>query len=74
MAESDDFAYEWDESKRRNTRKSRGIDCADMVLFDWDAALTRTDNRWDYARPGCPLLALSKIAFMFSSGVGVEML
>ena len=40
MAESDDFAYEWDESKRRNTRKSRGIDFADMVLFDWDTALT----------------------------------
>ena len=39
---------EWDESKRRNTRKSRGIGFADMVLFEWDTALTRTDNRWDY--------------------------
>ena len=48
MEGSADFAYEWDESKRRNTRKSRGVDFADMVLFDWDTALTRTDNRWDY--------------------------
>ena len=48
MAESDDFTYEWDESKRRNTRKSRGIDFADTVLFDWDTALTRADNSWDY--------------------------
>ena len=47
MAERDDL-LKWDESKRRNTRKSRGIDFADMVLFDWDTALTRTDNRWDY--------------------------
>ena len=42
------FAYEWDGSKRRNTRKSRGIDFVDMVLFDWDTALTRTDKRLDY--------------------------
>jgi uncharacterized DUF497 family protein len=45
MEGSADFANEWDESKRRNTRKLRGVDFADMVLFDWDTALTRTDNR-----------------------------
>ena len=48
MDGSADFAYEGDESKRRNTRKSRGLNFAYMVLFDWDTALTRTDNRWDY--------------------------
>ena len=48
MEASDDFAYEWEKSKRRNTRDSRGIDFADMVLFDWDTALTRTDNRLDH--------------------------
>ena len=59
MAELNDFADEWDESKRRNTRKSRGIDFADMVLFDWDTALTRTDNRWDYGEA-----RLSSIGFI----------
>ena len=34
FAEGEDFAYEWGKSKRRNTRKSRGTDFADMVLFD----------------------------------------
>ena len=43
MSENDDFAYEWDESTRRNTRKSRGIVRADMVPCDWDTALTRAD-------------------------------
>ena len=58
-AESDDFAYEWDESKRRHTRKSRGINFADMVRFDWDTALTRTDSRWDYGET-----RLSSIGFI----------
>ena len=48
MAERDDFASKWDECKRRNTRKLRGIDFADMLLFGWDIALTRTDNRSNY--------------------------
>ena len=59
MAGSDDFAYEWNESKRRNTRKLRGIDCADMAMFDWDAALTRSDNRWD-----CSEARFSSIGFI----------
>ena len=59
MEASDDFAYEWETSKRRNTRNSRGIDFADMVLFDRDTALTRTDNRWDYGEA-----RLSSIGFI----------
>ena len=59
MAESDVFAYQMDESKRRNTRKSRGIDFVDMVLFDWDTALTRTDNLWYYGEA-----QLSSIGFI----------
>ena len=27
---------------------SRGIDFADIALFDWHAAITRADSRWDY--------------------------
>ena len=45
MVATDNFGCDWDQSKRRNARKSRGIDSADMVLFDYDTALTRTDNR-----------------------------
>ena len=74
MAESDDFAYASVESKRRNTRKSRGIDFADMVLFNWHTALTRADIAGITARLCCPLFALFKIVFMLASGVGVEML
>ena len=27
---------------------SRGIDFADIALFDWHAAIIRADSRWDY--------------------------
>ena len=74
MEASDDFAYEWEKSKRRNTRNSRGIDFAAMVLFDWDTALTRTDIAGITARLGCPPLALFKIVYMFASGIAVEIL
>ena len=74
MAKSDDFAYGWDESKRRNTCKSRVIDFADMVLFDWDTALTRADIAGITARLCCPIFAVLEIVFMVAYRVGVETL
>ncbi len=32
-------AYEWDENKRQETLKKRGIDFADMQRFEWDTAV-----------------------------------
>ena len=72
--ESDDFACEWDESKRRNTRNSRGTDFVYVVLFVWYTALTRTDNAEITAKLGCPPLAFLKIVSTFAYGVGGEML
>ena len=43
-----EYLYEWDEDKRRRTLQDSGVDFADMVFFDWDTALTRTDIRRDY--------------------------
>ena len=35
--------FEWDEAKRQATLKSRNLDFADAVLFDWELALYRDD-------------------------------
>ena len=40
--------YEWDETKRKVTLSERGIDFADIALFDWDTAQTILDDRADY--------------------------
>lgn len=42
------FTLEWGGAKRQKTQMSRGIDFADIALFDWHAAITRADSRWDY--------------------------
>jgi len=38
----------WNESKRQDTLRDRGLDFAHMVDFDWDTALTAADTRFDY--------------------------
>jgi len=35
--------YEWDESKRKQTIKLRGLDFADISHFDWETSLTNED-------------------------------
>lgn len=40
---------EWDNAKRKQTLKERGLDFADVAFVDWDQALTLQDSRQDYA-------------------------
>lgn len=40
---------EWDEDKRQQTLRERGLDFADVALVDWDEALTLEDTRQVYA-------------------------
>ena len=42
------FTLEWGGAKRQKTQMSRGIDFADIALFDWHAAIARADSHWDY--------------------------
>lgn len=42
------MALEWNEKKRAETLADRGLDFADLVRYDWAAALDRIDPR-DYA-------------------------
>ena len=42
--------YEWDESKRIETLKTRGVDFAEIYDFDWDTAVTRRSDRNDEER------------------------
>ena len=37
--------YEWDEEKREETLRTRGIDFDSMEYFEWDTALTRQSDR-----------------------------
>lgn len=39
---------EWDERKREETLRERGLDFASVAEVDWDAALTIEDQRTDY--------------------------
>jgi uncharacterized DUF497 family protein len=43
---SDDL--EWDDAKRAQTLRERGLDFADVVRFDWDTAMISVDMRTDY--------------------------
>jgi len=43
--------YEWDEGKRDANLKDRGVDFADVVRLDWDAAVIETDRRRSYGEP-----------------------
>ncbi|PDH64610.1 MAG: hypothetical protein CNE91_04050 [SAR116 cluster bacterium MED-G04] len=40
--------YEWNENKRKETMRDRGVDFADAARIDWDAAITVEDQRGDY--------------------------
>ena len=40
---------EWDDEKRNQTLKERGLDFADVALVDWDQALTIQDSRQPYS-------------------------
>ena len=42
--------YEWDEEKREETLRERGVDFAMMDHFEWDTALTRRSDRYDEVR------------------------
>ncbi len=39
---------EWDNAKRQQTLKERGLDFADVALIDWETALIFDDERQDY--------------------------
>ena len=43
-----EYLYEWDELKRQETLSARGVDFADMAIFDWSRAITITDDRFEY--------------------------
>ena len=43
-----DAPLTWDDAKRETTLRKRGIDFADMAVFDWDSALTVQDDRRGY--------------------------
>ena len=40
--------YEWDERKREQTLKKRGVDFKDVKEFEWDTARIITDTRDNY--------------------------
>ena len=40
--------FEWDEAKRQETLKCRGLDFAGLSLFDWDTAMIAEDVRKNY--------------------------
>ena len=42
------FAYEWDERKRQQTLRERGLDFADARRMDPERTETRKDLRGDY--------------------------
>ena len=42
---------EWDEDKRQQTLKHRGLDFADVGRFDPDSIVTIPDERQDYGEP-----------------------
>jgi uncharacterized protein len=44
----DDFILTWDDTKREATLQERGIDFADMAVFDWGRSLTAQDDRQSY--------------------------
>jgi uncharacterized protein len=44
----DNFILTWDDTKRKATLQERGIDFADMTVFDWDSSLTAQDDRQSY--------------------------
>ena len=39
------FGYEWDENKRAETLRERGIDFASMDYFDWETAIHQRSDR-----------------------------
>lgn len=40
--------FTWDENKRQITLQERGLDFADMKVFDWETAIFIEDVRQDY--------------------------
>lgn len=42
---------EGDEAKRQTTLRERGLDFADVINLDWDAAITIEDERFAYQEP-----------------------
>lgn len=40
--------YEWDERKREETLKKRGVDFEDVKGFEWATARIIMDDRFDY--------------------------
>lgn len=43
-----DATLTWDDTKRETTLRERGIDFANMAVFDWESALTAQDDRRGY--------------------------
>ena len=41
---------EWDDRKREETLRERGLDFASVAQAEWDAALTVEDDRADYGK------------------------
>ena len=42
------FMIEWDDDKRNETLRERGLDFADVATVDWDGATTMEDIRQPY--------------------------
>ena len=42
--------YEWDETKRRETLETRGVDFEEIYGFDWNTADTKRSDRNDEER------------------------
>jgi uncharacterized protein len=42
---------EWDEAKRQDALRERGLDFADVVHFRFEAQYTIQDNRTEYGEP-----------------------
>ena len=48
----EDLGYEWDENKRAETLRERGIDFASMDYFDWERAIHQRSDRGGEERDG----------------------
>jgi len=54
-----DSPLTWDEAKRTATLRERGLDFADMAVFEWDSAVTAADDR-----PGYPEIRYVSVGHM----------
>ena len=72
------YTFEWGGAKQQKTQMSRGIDFADLAIFDWHAAITRADSRWDYGEARfslthlCFTYDLPMVCLWFAYGLAIK--